>query len=98
MQNITNSFPYLCTMFPARHTYSELIKQEAKRLGFMFCGISKADFLEEEAPKLEQWLNAGFNGEMSYMENHFDKRLDPRKLVDGAKSVISLGSTAWASG
>ena len=91
MQNITNSFPYLCTMFTARHTYSELIKQEAKRLGFMFCGISKADFLEEEAHKLEQWLNAGFNGEMIYMENHFDKRLDPRKLVDGAKSVISLG-------
>ena len=56
----------------------------------MFCGISEACFLEEEAPRLEAWLNAGMQGEMRYMENHFDKRLDPRLLVDGAKSVISL--------
>jgi epoxyqueuosine reductase len=70
--------------------YSNLIKGEAKRLGFMFCGIAKADFLEEEAPRLESWLNQGNHGEMQYMENHFDKRLDPRLLVDGAKSVISL--------
>jgi epoxyqueuosine reductase len=70
--------------------YSELIKTEAKRLGFMFCGIAKAGFLEEEAPRLEAWLKAGMHGEMQYMENHFDKRLDPRLLVDGAKSVISL--------
>lgn len=56
----------------------------------MQCGIAKADFLEEEAPKLEKWLNQGMHGEMGYMANHFDKRLDPRKLVDGAKSVISL--------
>ncbi len=56
----------------------------------MFCGIAKAGFLEEEAPRLEAWLNAGKHGEMQYMENHFDKRLDPRLLVDGAKSVISL--------
>ena len=69
---------------------SLIIKEEAKKLGFMFCGISKADFLEEEAPRLESWLNNGFHGEMAYMENHFDKRLDPRKLVDGAKSVISF--------
>ena len=61
-----------------------------KRLGFLSCGISKAEFLEEEAPRLEKWLNKGMHGEMSYMENHFDKRLDPTKLVDGAKSVISL--------
>ena len=60
------------------------------RLGFSNCGIAKADFLEDEAPKLEQWLQNGFHGEMHYMENHFDKRLDPRKLVPGAKSVISL--------
>lgn len=72
------------------HTYSALIKSAAKDLGFMFCGISKAGFLEEEAPRLEQWLRSGYHGEMSYMENHFDKRLDPRKLVDGAKSVVSL--------
>src|ERR1700753_1965735 len=73
-----------------KSTYSKLIKAEAKRLGFMFCGIAKADFLEEEAPRLEAWLKKGFQGEMQYMENHFDKRLDPRLLVDGAKSVISL--------
>jgi epoxyqueuosine reductase len=54
------------------------------------CGISKAVFLEEEAPRLENWLNNNRHGQMSYMENHFDKRLDPRLLVDGAKSVISL--------
>jgi epoxyqueuosine reductase len=71
--------------------YSELIKTEAKNLGFMFCGIAKAEFLEEEAPRLEQWLKKDMHGEMQYMENHFDKRLDPRLLVDGAKSVISLG-------
>jgi len=70
--------------------YSQFIKAEALKLGFMFCGISKAGFLEEEAPRLESWLKNGFNAEMSYMENHFDKRLDPRKLVDGAKSVVSL--------
>lgn len=71
--------------------YSKLIKQEAKNLGFLFCGISRAEFLEEEAPRLEKWLKEGMQGEMHYMENHFDKRLDPRLLVDGAKSVISLG-------
>ena len=57
----------------------------------MFCGISKAEFLEEDAPRLEAWLQKGMHGEMQYMENHFDKRLDPRLLVDDAKSVISLG-------
>lgn len=67
-----------------------LVKQESKRLGFSHCGISKAEFLEEEAPLLEKWLKNGMHGEMHYMENHFDKRLDPRKLVHGAKSVISL--------
>ncbi len=71
--------------------YSQLIKAEAKNLGFMFCGIAKAEFLEEEAPRLENWLKKNMHGEMQYMENHFDKRLDPRLLVDGAKSVISLG-------
>jgi epoxyqueuosine reductase len=71
--------------------YSKLIKKEAKNLGFIFCGIAKAGFLEEEAPRLEKWLKQNMQGEMHYMENHFDKRLDPRLLVDGAKSVISLG-------
>ena len=59
-------------------------------MGFDFCGISKATFLEEEAPRLEKWLNNNMHGKMDYMANHFDKRLDPRLLVDGAKSVISL--------
>ncbi|WP_259068135.1 tRNA epoxyqueuosine(34) reductase QueG [Mucilaginibacter sp. X4EP1] len=78
-------------MFQNKQQYSTLIKSEAKRLGFLFCGISKADFLEEEAPRLEKWLKNNMNGEMQYMENHFDKRLDPRLLVDDARSVISLG-------
>jgi len=66
------------------------IKRKAQELGFFYCGISKAEFLEQEAPRLESWLNNQRHGKMSYMENHFDKRLDPRLLVDGAKSVISL--------
>ncbi len=69
---------------------TKLIKAYAKNLGFMSCGISKADFLEEEAPRLEQWLNQNHQGNMTYMNNHFDKRLDPRILVPGAKSVVSL--------
>ena len=73
-----------------KHENSQWIKDEALRLGFDFCGISKADFLEEEAPRLEQWLLQNRHGKMAYMENHFDKRLDPRLLVPGAKSVISL--------
>ena len=70
--------------------YSSAIKAEAKRLGFLSCGISKAEFLEDEAPRLEAWLKAERNGKMGYMENHFDKRLDPRLLVPGGKSVISV--------
>ena len=70
--------------------YSQLIKQKAEKFGFQSCGISKAEFLEEEAPRLETWLDKGYHGEMKYMENHFDKRLNPTLLVDGAKSVISL--------
>lgn len=70
--------------------YSQFIKSEAKRLGFLSCGISRAGFLEEEAPRLEAWLKENRHGQMQYMENHFDKRLDPTLLVDGAKSVISL--------
>lgn len=67
-----------------------MVKQEAVILGFDFCGISKARYLEEEAPRLENWLKNNMHGEMKYMENYFDKRLDPRLLLDGAKSVISL--------
>ena len=75
-------------MSKTKHT--QLIKTEAKRLGFLSCGISKAQFLEGEAPRLEKWLEKNMHGEMRYMENHFDKRLDPTKLVDDSKSVISL--------
>ena len=70
--------------------YAQSIKTEAKRLGFLSCGISKAEFLEEEAPRLESWLHQNKHGKMHYMENHFDKRLDPTLLVEGSKSVISL--------
>jgi epoxyqueuosine reductase len=70
--------------------YTTLIKTKVKELGFEYCGVSKAEFLEEEAPRLEAWLNQGRQGSMNWMENHFDKRLDPRLLVDGAKSVVSL--------
>jgi epoxyqueuosine reductase len=74
----------------SKETYSKFIKSEAKRLGFLSCGISKAGFLEQEAPRLENWLNKNHNGQMGYMENHFDKRLNPTLLVDGGKSVVSL--------
>lgn len=77
-------------MFNNKEKYSKLIKAEAKRLGFLSCGISKAGFLEEEAPRFESWLNQNHHGKMKYMENHFDKRLNPNLLVDDAKSVISL--------
>lgn len=70
--------------------YSAVIKEEAKRLGFMACGISKAEFLEDEALRLESYLKKNYNGQMGYLENHFDKRLDPTLLVPGSKSVISL--------
>ncbi len=73
-----------------KQKHTNLIKSEAKRLGFLSCGISKAEFLEQEAPRLEKWLNNNMHGEMQYMENHFDKRLDPTLLVEGSKSVISL--------
>lgn len=69
---------------------TQFIKQKATELGFSFCGISKAEFLEEEAPRLEKWLSNNMHGKMQYMENHFEKRLDPTKLVEGSKSVISL--------
>jgi epoxyqueuosine reductase len=73
-----------------RQRHTELIKQKAHELGFFYCGISAAGFLKEEAQRLEAWLKTGKHGKMSYMENHFDKRLDPRLLVDDAKSVVSL--------
>lgn len=69
---------------------TNFIKTEAKRLGFLSCGIAKAGFLEDEAPRLESWLSNNLNGQMNYMQNHFDKRLNPTLLVADAKSVISL--------
>ncbi len=73
-----------------RQKHTELVKRIARNLGFMYCGVSKAEFLEEEAPRLTNWLKQNNHGKMSYMENHFDKRLDPTKLVPGAKTVVSL--------
>jgi epoxyqueuosine reductase len=67
-----------------------LIKAKAHELGFLACGVARAGFLEEEAPRLEQWLRQGKQGTMAYMERHFDLRLDPTRLVPGARSVISL--------
>lgn len=77
-------------MYNNRSKHTQQIKAEAIRLGFLSCGVSKAGFLEAEAPRLETWLENNMHGEMSYMENHFDKRLDPTKLVPDSKSVISL--------
>jgi len=73
-----------------RQQRSQWLKEQAQAMGFSFCGISEARFLKEEAPRLETWLAKGHQGAMSYMANHFDKRLDPRLLVPGAKSVVSL--------
>jgi len=70
--------------------HTAFIKDTAKSLGFDFCGIAKAEYLQEEAPRVENWLNQNMHGAMGYMENHFDMRLDPTKLVPGAKSVVSL--------
>ena len=74
----------------AKTRHTAIIKRLATELGFEAVGIAKAGFLEEEAPRLEQWLSKNYNGQMAYMANHFDKRLDPQKLVPGAKSVVSL--------
>ncbi|MEN0004872.1 MAG: tRNA epoxyqueuosine(34) reductase QueG [Bacteroidota bacterium] len=70
--------------------YTHLLREEAHRLGFSYVGIAKAEYMDEEARRLEAWLNQHMHGEMGYMANHFDKRVDPTKLVPGAKSVVSL--------
>jgi len=77
-------------MSSQKHKNTALLKRLAQEAGFSFCGISKAEFLEEEAPRLEAWLSNNLHGSMQWMGNHFDKRLDPRILVPGAKSVVSL--------
>ncbi len=71
-------------------TYTQLIRTEALRLGFEYIGFSRAEKLNEEAKNLEKWLNNNYHGQMSYMNNHFEKRIDPTKLVEGSKSVITL--------
>jgi epoxyqueuosine reductase len=76
---------------------SEALKNKARELGFSFCGLTQARFLEEESPRLETWLKSGFSGKMSYMANHFDKRLDPRLIVDNAKTVVSLAYNYYPS-
>ncbi len=73
---------------PEKHT--TLIKEEAAKLGFMSCGVARATPLDDDARRLEQWLKKGYNGGMQYMERYFDLRIDPAKLVPGAKSVITL--------
>jgi len=75
---------------PKRKNNTILIKEQARKLGFDFCGISRAEHLKNEEPRLEQWLNQNMHGKMHYMADHFEKRLDPTKLVEGARSVISL--------
>jgi len=70
--------------------HTKIVKQRAYELGFQFVGVSKAEFLEEEAKNLEKWLSRNYQGKMQYLENHFDKRLDPTLLVPGAKSVVTL--------
>lgn len=81
-----------------KESHTKMIRQLAGDLGFAFCGISKARRLDEEAPRLEKWLMEKRHGEMAWMENHFEKRLDPRLLVDGAKSVISLMISYYPTG
>ncbi len=80
---------YLC-MMASTQAHTALIRTEAQRLGFNMVGFAKAEFMDEEARRLEDWLNRGFHGQMHYMANHFDKRVDPTQLVPGAKSVVSL--------
>ena len=80
-QNLSNTFVELTN----KSTYTKLIKQKAKELGFDYCGISKAEFLEDDAPRLESWLKNNMHGQMEYMQNHFDMRLNPALLVDDAK-------------
>ena len=70
--------------------YKSFIRKKANELGFFYCGFSVGGFLHDEAPHLEKWLSSGLHGSMTYMENHFDKRLNPTLLVEGSKSVISL--------
>lgn len=75
---------------PTKHAISQFIKDETLRLGFDYCGLAKADYLAEDAPRLEAWLNKGYQGEMSYLDRNIDLRLDPRKLLNGTKTVLTV--------
>lgn len=77
-------------MMPLRERHTQLIKEEARRLGFSHVGVARAAYMDEEARRLEYWLHRGMHGTMHYMANHFDLRVDPTRLVPGARSVISL--------
>src|SRR6186997_3066254 len=74
----------------ATEKYTGIVKQLSAAYGFDYCGIAKAQVLDEDARRLEVWLRSGMHGGMQYMENHFELRIDPSKLVPGAKSVITL--------
>lgn len=80
------------------YDHTQLVRQTAIRLGFNYCGIARAERLEEDERRLEKWLRAGRHGQMKYMEHHFDLRVDPTKLVPGAKSVITLLLNYFPSG
>jgi len=73
-----------------KEKYTQFIRDEAYKLGFSFVGFAKAERMDVEAKRLEAWLNKGLHGQMNYLENHFDKRIDPTLLVDGAKTVVSF--------
>jgi len=73
-----------------KEKHTEFVKASANHFGFDYCGIAKAELLSEDAVRLEKWLKQGMHGSMHYMENHFDLRIDPTKLVPGAKSIITL--------
>ncbi len=91
LASIPSTLPSISIVNCAMHNANaQQLKEQARNLGFSFCGISKATELTDDARRLENWLNANRNGQMRYMENYFDIRIDPRKLVDNAKSVITL--------
>jgi len=79
----------------AQARLARALKEEARRLGFDGCGIAKAERLDEEARRLEQWLTEGRQASMAWMANHFDKRIDPTRLVEGARSVVSAIHTYY---
>ena len=74
---------------------SRKIKDKVHELGFLQAGIASADYLPEDAGKLSSWLDNGYHGTMGYMENHFEKRVDPRKLVEGARSVVVVSQNYY---